>query len=72
MEQFTAHLEICLSNQSYRTRYLAARASVSFIKPEKFVFRLNEISNNILNQTTNSNESHGQLLQVRTAVYINF
>lgn len=69
MEQFMAHLEICLSNQSYKTRNLAARASVSFIKPEGIVLRLKEIASNILNSRTDSNETHGQLLQVNIKTF---
>lgn len=65
MDQFTTHIERCLSSQVYRTRDLAARASVSFIQTEKILLRFEKIFSNVYHHPTDSNEVHGQLLQVR-------
>lgn len=58
------HIERCLSNQVYRSRDLAARASVSFIQADKMSINLENILNNLYINSANTNEIHGQLLQV--------
>lgn len=69
MDEFTRPLEKCLKNPIYRTRDLAAKASVPLMNTSKILIRLEEIFNK-LNSTVHNNETHGLLLQVSTILFV--
>ncbi|CAG9815559.1 unnamed protein product [Phaedon cochleariae] len=62
--KYLQHLTVCLSNPVYRTRELAARASVPFIETDQICEQLGNIFNKLKEDEVKDNECHGLLLQV--------
>jgi hypothetical protein len=58
-------IDRCITNSSYRTRDLAARASVSLMSESRLLAQLNENFNRIANANITDTECQGLLLQVR-------
>lgn len=70
MDKYVPHLTTCLSNPVFRTRELAARASVSFIKCEHVPSHLDNIFKILEDTNINDNQAHGILLQVSKTLHI--
>lgn len=69
MNRLTHHLETCFSNQVYRSRDLAARASVPFMNADKILLHFKTTVDQINNKVIDSNKTHGLLLQVSVLIY---
>mgnify|MGYP005983598083 FL=1 len=59
------YINVCIRNPVYRTRDLAARASVSLISEHCLPAQLNKNFDRIAERTIKDTECHGLLLQVR-------
>ncbi|KAG5896481.1 hypothetical protein JTB14_005862 [Gonioctena quinquepunctata] len=64
MDQYLPHSTVCLSNPYYRTRDLAARASVPLIRTDRISEHLDSIFDKLKQHRVRDNECHGILLQV--------
>ncbi|CAG9856965.1 unnamed protein product [Phyllotreta striolata] len=71
MDEYIPHLTTCLSNPAFRTRELAARASVSFIRSEQVLGHLDGLFGTLSNEGINDNQAHGYLLQVMYVLRVN-
>ncbi|XP_050508206.1 thyroid adenoma-associated protein homolog isoform X1 [Diabrotica virgifera virgifera] len=64
MDKYVPHLTTCLSNSVYRTRDLAAWATVPFIRSDQISSHLNSIFDRLSQSDVKDNETHGCLLLV--------
>ncbi|VEN58737.1 unnamed protein product [Callosobruchus maculatus] len=64
VEMYLPHLMTCLSNPVYKTRELAARASVSLISRDQISSHLDKLFSRFKESSIKDNECHGLLLQV--------
>nr|CAH7713689.1 unnamed protein product [Callosobruchus chinensis] len=64
VELYLPHLMTCLSNPVYKTRELAARASVSLINRDQISSHLDKLFSRFKEASIKDNECHGLLLQV--------
>ncbi|KAJ8917148.1 hypothetical protein NQ315_012640 [Exocentrus adspersus] len=71
MEQFLPHITKALSNPNFRTRDLAARASVPLIRPDKVRDHLLNCFELLSRPDVNDNQCQGVLLQLRYLLDVN-
>ncbi|XP_023011741.2 thyroid adenoma-associated protein homolog [Leptinotarsa decemlineata] len=64
LDRYLPHLTVCLSNPVYRTRELAARASILLIRNDQMEEHLDHTFERLKEPDIKDNECHGLLLQV--------
>ncbi|CAH1983277.1 unnamed protein product [Acanthoscelides obtectus] len=65
VDMYIRHLMVCLSNPVYKTRELAARATVSLLNCDQIVEQFDKLFSSLKRPSIKDNECHGILLQVR-------